>query len=106
MADDNENTGRKTRSLGTLPVQKLESQKEFKSIWNAYVASAHNFAEAKATSSANKQRVKDLLKKKIPSLKSAEQIDFIVQPGGKDISIFEVLSKGPRKSRATELDFE
>jgi hypothetical protein len=106
MADDENNTtGRKTRSLGTLPVQKLESKKEFKTVWSNYVASAKAFAEAKNTSSTNKQKVKDLLKK-IPSLKNVEQIDFIIQPGGHDIAIFEVVSKGPRKSRATEIDFE
>jgi len=103
MADD-ESPGRKTRSLGTLPVSKLQSQKEFKNLWNQYSESAAKFAEAKIASSTNKQKVKDMLKKHVPSLKSVEQIDFIVQPGGRDISIFEVLKTSTRK-KASELDF-
>lgn len=94
-------TTNKRKSLGTLPISKLESQK----VWKAYWTAAQEFSRAKAASSVNKQAVKELLKKHIPSLKNVAQLEFFVQAGNKDISLYEVF-KTARKSRATsELDF-
>ncbi len=100
-ADNTDNNNAKRKSLGTIPISKLESQK----VWKAYWMSAQEFSRAKAASSANKQAVKELLKKHIPSLKNVTELEFFVQADNTSISLYEVF-KTPRKSRATaELDF-
>lgn len=101
MADDN-NNGRKTRSLGIVPVTKLAAIKEFKQ----YLEASAKFAEAKTHSHIAKTKVKELLKKKIPALKDVPNFEFYTLPGGKEINVVEKLANETRRSRNSELEWE
>jgi hypothetical protein len=102
MADDFDSPKRKT--LGSIPVSKLASTKQFKEAWKIYDECSERFAKAKSESSEAKSRLKSLMQKYIPSLKSAENLDFIVV--GDTVSVFEIQKSPRRKTRTSELEIE
>src|ERR1700749_2754592 len=74
--DNNNKSSQKTRQLGRIPTDKLAKLAEYK----AYEAASRQFAAAKVESSKTKTKLKELLRKKIPSLREVElaNLEFTV----------------------------
>jgi hypothetical protein len=93
-------TGRKT--IGTVPVERVQKMKEAQAFFQASKA----FSEAKRNSQIAKTAFRNALKKQSSQLRSIENLDFIVSPDAKTLTLFEV-SKASRRSRASnEIEFD
>ena len=93
---------KKTRHLGIISIDKFQKLAE----WKAYSAASQEFAKAKATSQQAKSRMKEALRKHAPQLKEVENIEFVVMPSGKEISVFEQLKTSRRRWEINELEFD
>jgi hypothetical protein len=89
----------KTKALGFLPIEKLETLKG----WKDYTAKAKAFSEAKEAAETAKELIRSELKKR---LKETGDFDFIIEAGGKRIRMWENLEvKNKTGARDRSADF-
>jgi hypothetical protein len=91
---ENNQRNQKTKTLGHLPIEKVQTMKE----WTPYKTATQQFSKAKETAAQTKRAVRDALKQRL-GLK-ADHIDFAEEDGG--IRVFEALQT--KKGRAGSVD--
>ena len=91
-----EDDSRKT--LGVIPISKLQNFKEFK----AWQSASENFSKAKQASATAKNQMRELIRKRVPLLKDEEDIEFLMSASGTDITVFRSNKKTASRSRKVE----
>ena len=91
---DDVDTKQRRKSVGVIPISKLDKSKEFR----AYMEASRNFSDAKTRASDAKEAMKVVLKKRSASLSNLSSFDFTIH--GDSVQVFERIGGGGQR-RAT-----